>query len=343
MKSCSIVTIFLEICLLIFGAHAKAQGKQNNNAPIIVASTTIIADIAKNIAGNDVNISCLLPVGSDPHLHDPTPQDVRLVRSATLILLNGLTLEGWMLELIKNSGSTAKIVTVSDGVDAIRSNQFHNATDPHAWMDPMNGLVYAKNIRRAFIELLPEKRSQIEENHKIYEAQLLDLDAYIAKQINKLPIGKRILITSHDAFHYYGRQYHITLESVLGTSTEAEVQTSDVIRIYRLLKEHQIPAIFIESTINPKLLHQIADDNHVKIGGKLFADSLSDEKGLASTYIKMLKYNTDQIVTALSGVYTSFESNKEHNFQKFILSSLAALMIIAFGTIFYFISRQIRL
>jgi ABC-type Zn uptake system ZnuABC Zn-binding protein ZnuA len=222
------------------------------------------------------------------------------VSSADLILKNGLTFEGWLNELIENSGTRGEVVLITEGVDAITSEKYHNSADPHAWMDVSKGLKYIENIKDALVQLDPDNKEVYEFNYGVYRKQLEDLDLYIQTEIQKIPEQHRILITSHDAFQYYGKRYGIQLESVLGISTESEAQTSDIIRLNRVIRENKVPAIFIESTINPKLLEQLAKDNHVKIGGQLYADSIGEKDSPASSYLDMLKYNTDVIVKALN-------------------------------------------
>jgi LPXTG-motif cell wall-anchored protein len=169
-------------------------------------------------------------------------------------------------------------------------------------MEPVNGKIYARNIADALIKLLPDKQSEITANYEKYAQQLDELDAYIKTSIGKIEPAKRILITSHDSFHYYGRRYGIRLESVLGTSTDADVRTSDLMRINAVIRENKIPVVFIESTLNPNLLEQVASDNKIKIGGKLYSDSLGDKDSPANTYINMVKSNTDVIVNGLTSV-----------------------------------------
>ena len=154
-------------------------------------------------------------------------------------------------------------MTVTEGIAAIKSMVYQNATDPHAWMDVSNALTYIKNIKNALIQLDPKNANTYHENFDNYYKKLVELDGYIKERIQEIPPEKRILITSHDAFQYYGKRYGIRLESVLGTSTDAEVQTADIIRLTRVIKESGVPALFIESTINPKVLEQIAADNNL--------------------------------------------------------------------------------
>lgn len=266
----------------------------------VVATASMMADMTKNIAGGMVNVECIVPIGGDPHLHEPTPRDAQMVNRADLIIKNGLTFEGWLDELIENSGTKAKTVRVTEGIQPIKSVEYENSADPHAWMDANLGLAYIKNIKDALTELDPDNADIYAFNYGVYKTQLEDLDQYIKTEIQKIPAQKRVLITSHDAFQYYGRAYGIRLEAILGTSTDAEAQTSDIIRLNKVIKTSNVPALFVESTINPKLLKQLAKDNDIEIGGQLYADSIGDEASPAPTYIDMLKHNTNVIVKALS-------------------------------------------
>lgn len=281
--------------LMLFFFCANAQDK-----PKVLATATMIADMTANIAGDLLDVNSIVPIGGDPHIYDPTPSDAQIVSRAQLILKNGLTFEGWLDDLIDNSGTKANVVTVTEGISPISSLQYQNSSDPHAWMDVTKAIQYIENIKNALIKLAPEEADVFEFNHGVYKKQLEDLDQYILDQMKQIPIENRILITSHDAFQYYGRRYGIQLEAILGISTDAEAQTADITRLNKTIREKKVPAIFVESTINPKLIQQIAKDNNITIGGKLYADSLGDKDGVAGTYIDMLKYNTDVIVAALS-------------------------------------------
>ena len=251
----------------------------------VVASASMLADMAENIAGDLVDVKYIVPRGQDPHLYKPTPSDVIMVQKSDLILLNGLTFEGWVAKLIENSGSDASVETITEGITPIQSSKYANSFDPHAWMD-----VSKKNYVK-------------------YSQELEDLDSFILEEVKKIPESQRILITSHDAFAYFGRRYGLQLEAIVGISTEAEVQSSDIIRVHRVIKESKVPAIFMESTINPKILQQIAKDNNIVIGGELFADSLGEVDSEADTYIKMLKHNAQTIVSGLSNP-VAYETEK---------------------------------
>lgn len=319
---------FLFLCLLFTLSFAQAQEKKK-----VIATASMISDMVKTIGGDLIEVHCIVPIGGDPHLYDPTPQDANLINKGDLVFKNGLTFEGWINELIETSGTKAKVVTVTDGVSAIRSMEYENATDPHAWMDARNALIYIKNIKDALINLSPEHSEAFEKNYRSYYEELVELDAYIKAQITRVPERRRVLITSHDAFQYYGRAYGIRLESVQGTSTDAEVQTSDILRLNKVIAETGVPAIFVESTINPKLLKQVAKDNDVVIGGSLYADSIGDEDSPAPTYASMMRYNTDAIVSALIRNPTlvqedATEESEASLLTKIILYSIIGLLFI---------------
>ncbi|MEM6299337.1 MAG: zinc ABC transporter substrate-binding protein, partial [Bacteroidota bacterium] len=268
--------------------------------PKIVATASMIADIAQNIVGDQFEIVTIVSIGKDPHTYEPTPSDATLVASADVIFKNDLTFEGWLLKLIENSGTQAKVVKVTEGVEVIESLTYANSVDPHAWMNALNGVIYAENIKDAMVEYDAANKTIYEQNFLTYKAKLEQLDQYITEQIKTIPEKQRILITSHDAFQYYGRKYGIQLESILGTSTEAQAQTSDVVRLDKVIKQNSVPAVFIESTVNPKMLRGLAKSNDITVGGSLYADSIGEKDSDASTYHDMLKYNTDVIVKALS-------------------------------------------
>jgi ABC-type Zn uptake system ZnuABC Zn-binding protein ZnuA len=305
--------------------------------PLVLASASMFADMAEVISGGLVDVNVIVPIGGDPHLYEPTPADARLVTKADLILRNGLTFEGWINELIENSGTKARVVTITNGIQPIESEDYANSSDPHAWMSARNGLVYIRNVKDALVTLDPEHAEEYQFNYEIYRQQVEDLDRSIEAAIKSIPAEKRVLITSHDAFRYYGQRYGVRVEAVLGTSTDADVQTSDVIRLNEVLAATGVPAVFVESTVNPKLLQQVARDNDVIIGGSLYADSLGDEDSPASTYLKMLEHNTRTIVEGLSRNKTEAVSDLQHDSptENYILYAL--ILAIMAGSFFFMV------
>ena len=323
-------SIFISLLALLPGLHAMAQA--DTVKPLILSSVSMINDMARNIGGENFRYTSIVPIGSDPHLYEPIPADVKKCTDAALILKNGLTLEGWIGRLIDNSGTVATVEVVSEGVVPISSLQYANSHDPHAWMTAANGLIYVQNIRDAMIQLMPSREDEFRENYRRYKERLEELDQYISRRIAEIPQDKRILITSHDAFQYYGRRYDIRLEAILGTSTDADVQTSDIMRLNQVISGTKVPAVFIESTINPRLISQLATDNGIAVGGKLFSDSLGETGGSADSYLKMLRHNTDTIFEGLSQDRDSSheEEHPDYGWLWAILFAPVALALVIF-------------
>ena len=268
---------------------------------IVTSSASMIWDMVDKIAGDKIENRLIVPIGGDPHTYSPTPADAQKVATSDLVFINGLTFEGWITELIENSGTKGETITVTDGLTPISSSQYKNAYDPHAWMDVSLAQTYISNILDGLIRLDPDNEGFYESNYRAYSQKLKELDSYIQKRITEIPEKQRLLITSHDAFSYFGKKYGLEVQGIIGISTESEAQTSDIIRISKAIKDSGVPAIFVESTINPKLIKQIATDNGVAIGGSLYADSIGEKNSSGNTYYNMLKSNTDVIVDALSG------------------------------------------
>jgi len=290
MKKIQILILLFVIPLLGFAAER----------PKIIATASMISDMAQNIVGDKFEVVTIVPIGKDPHTYEPTPGDATMVANADVIFKNDLTFEGWLGKLIDNSGTKADVVKVTEGVEVIASLAYANSADPHAWMNALNGVVYAENIKNAMVKYDPTNKDFYEKNFLAYKNKLQGLDQYIQSEIQKIPEQQRILITSHDAFQYYGRRYGIRLESILGTSTDAQAQTSDIVRLDKVIKGNNVPAVFIESTVNPKMLQELANSNDITIGGSLYSDSIGNKDSNAPTYYDMLKTNTDIIVNALS-------------------------------------------
>jgi len=317
--------LYLLLCLLpLICQNTFAQETKMK----VVATTTFLADLAQNIAGEKAEVISLMPTGGDPHLYDPIPGDAKKIAEADVILRNGLTLEGWLDELIENSGTRANIYTLTEGIIPIKSVDYEDALDPHAWMDVKNGIIYTDNILRALQESQPEDRTYFEAQHAAYKAILLELDEEIKAKITQIPSSKRVLVTSHDAFRYYGNAYGLEVVSAMGTSTDAEPTLEDLAHLSEQVKENGIPSIFIESTINPEIMEQRANDLGIKIGGKLFADSLGDEESGADTYVKMLRQNTRLILEGLSRLVGTRDAEEDYNFLFVILGIFALSFVV---------------
>jgi len=323
--------------LLAFAKTSFAQATEDDR-PLVVSTASIFADMAEVIAGDVIRVESIVPLGGDPHTYEPTPEAAKLVTSADLIIRNGLTFEGWLNELIRYSGTKAPVALITKGIEPLGSIAYEGSDDPHAWMNAINGLVYAKNIYRALSLTFPEYSDQFDFNYRLYRQEIEQLDAWIKDTVQVIPTQQRVLITSHDAFQYFGAAYGLRLEAILGTSTDADAQTSDVGRVIKLIMESKVPSVFIETTVNPKLIRQIADDTGARVGGSLYSDSLGDEESPASTYLEMLRFNTRTIVNALSGKNLSLSADdgftEEEGSIPLLISTLLAVFAIGFIIMF---------
>jgi ABC-type Zn uptake system ZnuABC Zn-binding protein ZnuA len=300
--------LFLIICLL-GSIPVLAQKKLK-----VISTASMIYDMAVNISGDLVDNQMIVPIGGDPHKYEPKPSDAKLIADADQVFINGLTFEGWILKLIKNSGSSAAVDTVTRGIDPISHSKYADAYDPHAWMDVSLSIQYIDNIRDALIRLDPNNKLTYINNHKTYKEKLIELDQYISDRVKEIPEENRVIITTHDAFAYYGRRYGLRLEALMGISTETDATSQDMVRVSKAIKQYNVPALFVESTINPKIVEQIAKDNNIAIGGELFTDSIGGPDTEGNSYYNMMKHNTDTIVEALKGdkfSKTRFQSQSE--------------------------------
>ncbi len=306
-KKYSLFFFFLIFNLTIFSTGYT--GATELKKPVIVASTTQIADFARQVAGDQALVKSILAPGADPHTYNVTPDDVQIVLGADLCIENGLHLEGknWMSTLAKDAKKT--LITATDGIQALSISQGgQSIPDPHAWFSPKNVVVYVNNITRGIIALDPGNKALYRARAKLFLQQLRVLDAWIKEQINAISPQQRILVTTHDAFNYFCREYRLNEKNdflsiaPVGWSTGAEVGAGITPerrhKVIESIKASGAPAIFVETTINPKQIREIAKETGVKIGGELYSDSMGPEGSAGETYIGMMRENTLLIVNA---------------------------------------------
>ena len=293
------VMIVAALTAAAMASPARAQTKMN-----VVATISILGDFAKNVGGDRVAVTALVGPGGDAHVYSPTPTDVRTLSDAKLVIVNGLGLEGWMARLVKAAASKAPTVVATKGVKPRKMEDEHKpgrmVTDPHAWQSIANAKIYVADIRDGLIKADPAGKSTYEANAKAYLAKLDDLEKEVKAAIDTIPAGRRRIITTHDAFGYFGEAYGMEFISPEGVSTESEASAKDVAKIIKQIKEQKIPAVFLENVSDPRLMEQIAKESGAKIGGTLFSDALSDDKGPAPTYVDMMHNNIRQFTAALA-------------------------------------------
>jgi zinc/manganese transport system substrate-binding protein/manganese/iron transport system substrate-binding protein len=264
----------------------------------IVATTTIIGDMVRNIAGDKAVVITLVAPGLDPHDYEPAPADLQALSRAAVVFANGAGLESWLLKIADNAGAAGKIVDVSTGLTL---NLSGNAIDPHLWFNVNNAIHYAEQIRDGLISIDPSNDQVYRSNAANYVAQLKELDNWIVTQVNSLPVDRRLLITNHDTFGYFAARYGFTIVGTVFTTNGAEASPSaqQIAALVNSIKHSQVKAIFTENTLNPELANTIAQEAGIQVITKLYTDSLGPIGSPASTYIDMMRYDVSVIVDSL--------------------------------------------
>jgi len=294
--------LFAALLLAALPSTAKAQDKLP-----VVATFSILGDLVSNVGGDRVAVKSLVGPNGDAHVYSPSPADARTLADAKLIVTNGLGFEGWLTRLVKSSNSKARNVVASKGVKPRKLAGKHahdhghgpSDGDPHAWQSVANAKTYVANIRDGLIAADPAGKAVYEANAAAYLDKLEALDREIRETIAKIPPERRRIITTHDAFGYFSDAYGVEFVAPQGVSTESEASARDVARIITQIKKQKIPAVFLENISNPRLLKQIADETGAKVGGTLYSDALTDEKGPAPTYIDLIRHNIRTLSAAL--------------------------------------------
>jgi len=267
----------------------------------VVASFTVLADIVHEIGGTHVNVRSLVGPNGDPHEFEPSPDDAKALKEADVVFVSGEGLEGWMDRLITASGYTGKPTVASEGIKTREMEEDgKTVTDPHVWNSPVNVMLWVANIEKALSAADPQDAPHFRANAEKYLGELKQLDAYAHAKLDAVPDDKRKVLTSHDAFGYFGREYNVKFLSPVGLSTETEASAADVAELIDQIKAEGVKVYFIENSNDPKLVNQIATATGAKPGGELYVESLSDKDGPASSYLKMFRYNVDQVATAFA-------------------------------------------
>lgn len=303
--------------LLAMSLAAPAIAQSSEPIPV-VATFSILGDMVERIGGEHVAVTTLVGPDGDAHVYQPTPADARAVSGARLLFVNGLDFEGWIDRLVEASDFRGTRVVATEGIEPIAleeseerhtdeghaetegGDHAHGAFDPHAWQSLGNGEIYVRNIARALADTDPANAESYLANADAYVAEMRALDTEIRATVAAIPPSRRIVVTSHDAFGYFAKAYGLTFLAPQGISTESEASAADVAALIRQIREHQIPAVFVETISDPRLLDQIRRETGAAIGGTLYSDALSGTDGPASTYLDMMRHNAMTLAQTLS-------------------------------------------
>jgi zinc/manganese transport system substrate-binding protein len=288
--------------LVLLGLAGAADAADKVKA---VASFSILGDMVRQVGGDRVEVITLVGPDGDAHVYEPTPADAKNLAASQILFTNGLGFEGWMNRLETSSGFKGKVVVASTGVKPRtmveeEGGKSETITDPHAWQSLANGKLYVANIRDGLIAVDPDGKSTYEANANTYLDSIAKEETDVKAELATLPSDRRKIITSHDAFGYFGAAYGLEIIAPEGVSTESEASAKDVAKIIRQIKQEKIPAVFMENITDHRLLDQIASETGAKIGGELYTDALSPPDGPASTYLDMFRHNIGTLTAALS-------------------------------------------
>ncbi|MCY4589907.1 MAG: metal ABC transporter substrate-binding protein [Alphaproteobacteria bacterium] len=291
----------------------------------VVATFSILGDMVKRIGGDRVAVTTLVGADGDAHVYQPVPADARAVSQADVLVVNGLAFEGWLDRLVEASDFDGLRVVATDGIEPIRLDgddddhgedddhaakddhddehadaHDHGAFDPHAWHDLANAVIYVDNITAALAKTDPANASTYYGNRATYVAEIQALDAEIRMRVAELPEERRTVVTAHDAFGYFSETYGLNFVAPHGISTESAPSAANVAALIRQIREEGIKAVFVETFSDQRLLEQIAEETGASIGGELYSGALSGPDGPASTYLDMIRHNTETLTQALS-------------------------------------------
>ncbi|MFO1057637.1 MAG: zinc ABC transporter substrate-binding protein [Dongiaceae bacterium] len=289
--------LLLGLCLLLALAALPARA-----APLqVVASFSVLGDIVRQVGGDRIELRVLVGPDGDAHQFEPTPADARALAAADLVFVNGLGLEHWMARLITAAGYGGPVVVATQGIKPRIATEGDEAgqPDPHAWQDLANGQVYVKNVAAALTARDPAGAAAYAANAGRLAAELATLDQWVRAEIGAVPAAKRRVITTHDAFGYFGAAYGVTFLAAEGISTDSEPSAAAVAKLIEQARAEHIRALFIENLGDPRLVEMIAHETGATLGGSLFSDALSPPDGPAPTYPAMFRNNVPKLKAAM--------------------------------------------
>jgi zinc/manganese transport system substrate-binding protein len=267
----------------------------------VVASFSILADMTRAVAGDAAQVTALVGPNADAHVFEATPADAQRLARADLVIVNGLFFEGWIERLVRSSGYRGPVVVASRGITPRNAGRGY---DPHAWQDLAHAQVYVENIRAALMAAAPAHAAAIDARAGAYRQQLAALDRRARSLFDAMPREQRRVVSSHDAFGYFGDAYGISFIAPVGWNTGSEASAASVAAAIRQVKQQHARALFVENITDPRSIERIAQETGARVGGTLYSDALSLPGGEADTYLRMFAHNVGAISSALQAATT---------------------------------------
>ncbi|MCK0472540.1 metal ABC transporter solute-binding protein, Zn/Mn family [Halalkalibacter sp. APA_J-10(15)] len=280
------------------GSSEEVVQDENEEGLTITTSFSILGDIISQVIGDRGTVEYIVPIGEEPHEYEPVPSDFQKVSDADVFYVNGLDLEEWLESILTNVTET-EIVAISDGVTAIPL-EGGEEDDPHAWLSAKNAILYVDNIVEDLIKRDPDGESVYRENADAYITQLEELDAWIEEEVVEIPEEKRVIVVSENAFKYFGADYGFETEGVWDINSHAEGTPQQVSRIIDLVNDLELPAVFVETTVNQDFMKQVSNETNVPIAGEVYTDAVGLEGSGAETYLEMMEHNVNVFVEGLT-------------------------------------------
>lgn len=268
--------------------------------PTVLTTFTVLADMTRNVAGNEIEVVSLTRPGAEIHSYEPTPDDLIRGQDAHLILANGLGLEAWFTQFTDQID--APTATLSDGIETIPITQgaYEDQANPHAWMSPDNAQVYVDNIRDALSDLDPKNTATFDANAEAYKTEISEVGQYLSTELDTLPEEHRALVTCEGAFSYLARDAGLREQYLWPVNAETEATPRQVAATVEFVEDNDVPAVFCESTVNDDAQRRVAQESGAKMGGTLYVDSLSNADGPVPTYLDLLRHDATTIVAGLT-------------------------------------------
>jgi len=279
----------------------------------VVASFSILGDLVRNVGGNRVDVVTLVGPNGDAHVYEPNPAAARQMAGADLVVVNGLGFEGWLDRLVEASGFEGPVAVASKGVEPLgqegeaheheegQADADHSSIDPHAWQSVANAEIYVRNISDALCEVDRGGCGEYRSNAAAYVGELRELDASIKAGFAAIPRERRIVITSHDAFGYFGSAYGVAFLAPQDVSTDSEASAANVASLIEQVRREGVSTLFVENISDPRLIDQIARETGARPGGALYSDALSESDGPAANYLAMMRHNAARLLASMQG------------------------------------------
>ncbi|WP_238458043.1 metal ABC transporter substrate-binding protein [Alkalihalobacterium alkalinitrilicum] len=293
LASAMVMSLFLVAC----GGDNGEQGESTGEGLNITTSFSILGDVIDNVVGDRGNVEYIVPIGEEPHEYEPIPSDFQKVSNSDVFYVNGLGLEEWLEKLVQNTADIP-VVTLSEGVTVIPLNN-EDGDDPHIWLDAQNVIIMVNNLVEDLVERDPDGEELYRANAEAYKQELEILDTWIKAEINSIPEAARMIAVSEDAFRYFGQGYGIETAGIWELNSHEEGTPSQISGLVDLIQERNLPAVFVETTVDQRYMETVANNAGVEIAGEVYTDAIGPEGSGAESYIKMMEHNVNIFVNGL--------------------------------------------